>query len=845
MAGKKSSGRALSKTSFTAVAAKFHSTNSADKSAIIHSAFSPSQFQLSLFASIIKIFDSQVLRLHDTITGQLRCTHSIGLKAKVNCIDWGYYTPNLQNLSEQPSRKKRRRLETNNGSGRRDVVIAIGTSDSEIQMFSPRETKVLGVLREGHAQGIKDFKFVNAGVSFEAWSIGGDNKLVQWNLRNDSRTKYEDVFILGFSELITVNYRTLSLPMSLARTLLPLGTSLLCASNEVYLINPDTPNKVHAFPPFTNVVHTLLPSSATQSKMPSAFLAAAESDRHVIIFDVDTYSIIGSLTAGSEVEHLIAPMENHQQNSETSGQARVLAVVTRDGDVEIFSSPFDITDIARNTNSATLKSIRKPRKPMAVISVKKRSKATTKVSILNTTFEGNDIIVTWAENAIIPTFDRLAWRNGQSGDLMLTGAVEIISSGPDPTVRTSTMNGVKDMSRSHVDDSHTVVTKGGEPSIAIGKTEATDISSAEDTGDSDFGNNENLPPQPVPAVNGLTNGITNSDIIMDDALSEPGSEEDQAAEPSFADLIRANAIDVVDITSSLRDSQQRTLVPVRDENSQPSSSISLGTVLAQSLRTNDFNLLETCLHVHDLDIIRATVERLDSSLATVLLHKLAERLHSRPGRAGALMVWIQWTLVAHGGYLGSQPDIVRKLSSLHRVVKERASSLQPLLSLKGKLDMLEAQMNLRKSTQSRLAIDDGGDDNAAVIYVESQEESGSEGFDEAVNPIQTNRVHSQSKGKSAKLGIALPNDADEEMEMDGTSATAQHLIQESSEEENATESEGEGLIDDEASESVEVTSDNESEEEEHDVMSSADEDDTDSEGPAQLALSNGVPPKGL
>jgi U3 small nucleolar RNA-associated protein 5 len=58
-------------------------------------------------------------------------------------------------------------------------------------------------------------------------------------------------------------------------------------------------------------------------------------------------------------------------------------------------------------------------------------------------------------------------------------------------------------------------------------------------------------------------------------------------------------------------------------------------------------------------------------------------------------------------------------------VKQRAA---PLLSLKGKLDMLEAQMNLRRTMQSnaRAAHADDEDDEEGVIYVEGQDESDSE-----------------------------------------------------------------------------------------------------------------------
>lgn len=63
-----------------------------------------------------------------------------------------------------------------------DVVLAFGTSNSEISMFSPARAKIVGVLKGAHTQGIRDFKFTDGGRSQEGWSIGGEGKLIQWNL---------------------------------------------------------------------------------------------------------------------------------------------------------------------------------------------------------------------------------------------------------------------------------------------------------------------------------------------------------------------------------------------------------------------------------------------------------------------------------------------------------------------------------------------------------------------------------------------------------------------------------------------------------------------------------------
>ena len=187
MGKKKTPNGVASNISSNANPAASSNTHSGSKSSILRSSFCPSFFQLSLFASVIQGLDSQHLRIHDTITGRLRCEHAIGSKAAVTCLDWGYYGENHRDRHHQEANKKRKRRELVNGATSNekagDVVLAFGISDSEIQLFSPAEAKPVGTLKGTHTQGIRDFKFVDHGLHAEGWSVGGDGRLVQWDLK--------------------------------------------------------------------------------------------------------------------------------------------------------------------------------------------------------------------------------------------------------------------------------------------------------------------------------------------------------------------------------------------------------------------------------------------------------------------------------------------------------------------------------------------------------------------------------------------------------------------------------------------------------------------------------------
>ncbi|KAI1444302.1 NUC189-domain-containing protein [Annulohypoxylon stygium] len=215
----------------------------------------------------------------------------------------------------------------------------------------------------------------------------------------------------------------------------------------------------------------------------------------------------------------------------------------------------------------------------------------------------------------------------------------------------------------------------------------------------------------------------NGDADIDMPSPKPatdGESDRESAQPTFGELARAH--DTIDVPAAI--STQSPTLPAPGRALAPPSLSSLGTVLSQALRTDDADLLESCLHTNDLTTIRNTIQRLDSTLAGTLLTKLASRMHRRPGRAGSLMTWVQWTLVAHGGALATQPGLAKKLSELHRVLEERSRGLNSLLALKGKLDLLEAQMELRRGLQRNEDSDDDNDEEG-IVYVEG-EESGEE-----------------------------------------------------------------------------------------------------------------------
>ncbi|KAI4645053.1 hypothetical protein J4E93_005852 [Alternaria ventricosa] len=332
-----------------------------------------------------------------------------------------------------------------------------------------------------------------------------------------------------------------------------------------------------------------------------------------------------------------------------------------------------------------------------------------------------------------------------------------------PTAKT---NSVKNAQADRVDDATAVVE--GPADAHMVDADVIEISSAEEESDDDSDSAQEDPTQ--------TNA--ENDAAADD---ENGAEPEEL---TFGDRLRAEGPEpvqesrIISVEDAFDPNPERAVTATKNRPLAPPNANSLGTVLTQALRTNDKELLDSCLQVVDVESVYATVERLPSPLVGTLLQRLAERLHRSPGRAGMLMAWVQWSLAAHGGYLASQPQIVKQLTALNKVLKERSSGLMPLMSLKGRLDMLQAQLDLRKRNQ---AANDDADE--ALVYVEGQDDyvSDDESVEGATSTPKRSRPEMEEDDESSSDDMGL------NMEMDDVS-------------DEGSEGSDEDLIDDEAEE---------------------------------------------
>lgn len=427
-------------------------------------------------------------------------------------------------------------------------------------------------------------------------------------------------------------------------------------------------------------------------------------------------------------------------------------------------------------------------------------------------------------------------------------------------------NGVPNSKTTRVDESHAVVapdTKDQHYSNKVGSSpeNAIGISSSDEGSEDSDGDEEKVEQvarKPLPnghlPEGGDLGGEDSEDAVLgaeDVDMAEPNpdkaADEEELEEPSFGDMLQTRHPDLIDVRASLPNpmADRQALISISgDRTITAPSGTSLGTVLTQALKTNDKDLLESCFHTTDLPSIRSTIQRLQSQHVATLLQRLAERIHKRPGRTGSLLVWVQWSLIAHGGYLASQPEVMKKLKSLSQVIRERANGLQPLLHLKGKLDMLSAQLELRRNIQlaSRTVNAEDDDDEEGVVYVEGQDEDWSDSDEADEEDVQPGSRIIEPPTSKRKPQTATPNtdpsDSDDDSGSDDNMPNG--VIQEG-DDESSDEEEDEGLFDVEAEE----TSDDEDDDLEKDSDEGAESDresDEDSEPSDDESEASGVKP---
>eukprot|EP00892_Ulva_mutabilis_P004366 jgi/Ulvmu1/2300/UM013_0147.1 len=128
---------------------------------------------------------------------------------------------------------------------------------------------------------------------------------------------------------------------------------------------------------------------------------------------------------------------------------------------------------------------------------------------------------------------------------------------------------------------------------------------------------------------------------------------------------------------------------------EPITADSLTVLLTQAIKAGDKELLEKVLSSGRGVSITRTVQRLPAASAVAFFQQLVTRLQRTPARAAALLPWLRAALLHHAAALSASPPAQAAVAQLGGIVRQRAEALQPMLALRGRLEVLLATATVR------------------------------------------------------------------------------------------------------------------------------------------------------
>lgn len=264
------------------------------------------------------------------------------------------------------------------------------------------------------------------------------------------------------------------------------------------------------------------------------------------LYDVSERKILRTLVASGDIDS-VALYESDVSEKPTPGE-QVLAIVTRDGAIDLFSKPFSLPESRNGDMKAKRKGL--TRKADASIRLTSDDAAKTPFPVFSVSFEGPNLTIASVDGGAELVFQKYRWQDEGSGDLLFDGTRLVARVRSASATKAASMNGAKDMSSVHVNDARAVVANG----LADSGSQAAplEIDSDSDAEEEEEASEEDATKDETASEAG---SAEESDEEMQDvekdseAANAAGAAEEVDAEPSFGDLLairHPNAISIVD-----------------------------------------------------------------------------------------------------------------------------------------------------------------------------------------------------------------------------------------------------------------------------------------------------------
>ncbi|KAG1139879.1 hypothetical protein G6F37_008913 [Rhizopus arrhizus] len=399
-------------------------------------------------------------------------------------------------------------------------------------------------------------------------------------------------------------------------------------------------------------------------------VSSAEDDRYINVWDAQTTNTNTNNVAALTVENNVS----HIDFSTT--EPAVLAV-TDEGLVGVWENPSLVTPQVTGHKRKMMRSMTKePDANVKVVSTAEENKLIPILAAQFVTDNGGKSIMTARGSSIKPSFEVVKYVNEETGAILRD--IELF--------RQPVTNYLIDSASIAVNNLRTTKKTYDESTVTV---------------------------------------IGNSDFVVKAPTMAENHEESVEAEQTIEQKLLS--LDVADTNEQKHKKNKKKTVVT------PAAG-SLQTVLVQALHSNDTSLLEACLQFTKRDVIENTIRRLPTEYLIPLLLDLITRFQEKPGRAPALLIWIQSILLIHTAYLMTVPNLVGKLSNFYQALDTRLGVFPKLLALRGRLDVVQSQVNVKSYSN----INDKELERAQVaehVYVEEDSDDEAEAEEDMMEDI--------------------------------------------------------------------------------------------------------------
>lgn len=593
---------------------------------------------------------------------------------KISTLKWLNHLP--AEKSQQMKRRKKLGESSNDSSG----VIALGTTQGTVLIYSPASNSIVATLRTGSSSNIN--AIAESSARGTIFALQADSTVTEFDLNRNSLVASlvvpisEPTAFINYPELIIAN----TAPHRCKNN-----------GNEIDI----------TYTGFATPIRQILALGK------SHFAAIAEEDRQILIYRYDS---------PKPVHSLICPSTNACHIS-SSVDLKAIAVTTEDGEVLIFEDPTE----PKNSSATSAKF--KRNKPIPQSSPKFSivaaiTKKNASLPISQTRFSGNEVVLVWPEQGSVPTIDSVSWRN-ENGTLK-TENIKLEKQPAAPLAREHLVGGVDPASVPLYEEQHANVVSGDNVAD-LSDNDSADINEDED--------GETL----ADRLEALETELDKREGPHLDFEKEDPSDSDVEAmnDEDLKEYHGRKSNSAASVPGSTGEQVRQSRLRRKEFKLKLAQSGSFATLLNQAITLNDKQLLEICLEEKDAQMIKNSIVKLQPSLAANLLENLAATMARSQNRSTALTQWIRWVVIIHGAYLVTLPNLLKTLSGLHSTLSARASTLPRLLALQGRLDLLEEQFNIRNELAAAAADDDLDEPQACYDEEEALIVNGEEVNDES------------------------------------------------------------------------------------------------------------------